>query len=456
MNSLRITLNDGKRFLAAAGLAAVLVLLVGGANALANTVWCVPNTSISTACTPGDGKTHIQDAIYFSGSNVASPGDVVLVGPGYYNETVYVPVSNLSILGAQAGKDARLRPNDPYHPSKESIVDATPTAKLYGSGGGATFFVNAEYVVIDGFTIQGGTAGYAAGVFIDAVDYDQILNNIIQNNAVGISLYYAYYGNLIEYNLIQDNNYGTPSSFDYPAKLPGVGIAGSEPEYGTTITENAFEKNLAAAMFFNDSYALEITRNTSKDDGSFVIFYDCTYTYFDHNQGQNFGAKGVWPFWTGYSADAAVDLIYEDTNMEINDNDLEGGKVAGYSGIAASNIYSAYENCEYCQISNNTICHFKGNGIVAELPTSSESTLSYSLISMNDVEDNGGDGILIEGSASTDNYKNSLFDNKAKDNGGLQCADYTTGSWTLGTYDTWVNNSGSPSYPSGLCTHVWH
>jgi parallel beta-helix repeat protein len=448
MNRLHVMLNNRKRFLFSAALAGVLVLLAGGANALANTVWCVPNTSISSACTSGHGHIHIQSAVY-----AASEGDVILVGPGTYHETVYVDKENISIFGAQAGKDARTRSGW----SKESIVDASPGA--YGDGGGAGFYLYEAYTgVIDGFTIQGGTTGDAASGIYAYYANPQILNNIIKNNAVGIYLYEDWTA-LIEHNLIETNNQPTLGSEDYYIPGPGFGIAGYYDYYETTITENAFQGNLAAAIFFYYAYyyGLEINRNTSKDDGSFLVCSYCVSLSFDHNQGKDFGAKGFLPITGTRNADAAIDLVYYNAYIQINDNDLEGGKARNYSGIAFSNMtwydsttpYTPDGVCEYCQVSNNAIRYFEGNGIVAE-PYGSESTLYYSMISHNDVENNGKDGILI-GNAP-ENYYNTVFDNKVEGNGMNDCEDDTVNDFTAGTYNTWFNNIGSLSSPGGLCT----
>jgi hypothetical protein len=369
-------------------------------------------------------------------------------------------------MGAQAGRDARV---DRHDPSKESIVDATGLGS--GPGGGAAFFVYGDYAVIDGFTIQGGTAGdYASGIFLfgyysgtfSAGDV-RLVNNIIQNNAVGIDLYGYYYaspyyfgvyGTVIEYNLFKTNNTGTvndvpPTYYAYPAYGPGYGIAGIAPYYGTTITENAFEGNLAAAVSMYYAYGVQITKNTSENDGSFVVLDYCLYTFVDHNQGRDFGAKGTLPWYTGVSFDAAIDLIYYNEYIQINDNDLEKGKISNYNGIAFSLVYSASETCGYCQVSNNTVKQFKGNGIVAE----AGDTLYYSAISGNDVEDNGEDGILIQ-LYSDDNEYNTLFDNKAEGNHMNDCEDDSAGygSFTAGTYNTWFNNIGTTSDPTGLCT----
>ena len=458
MNRLRITLNDRKRIVLSTAMAAVFVFLAGGANALANTVWTVSKTSSNATCSLPSKTTcnTIGAAVNATG---ISPGDVIVVGRGTYNESVYIHTDNLSIFGAQAGKDARVRRNDP---SKESIVDAT--GQSGGPGGGAAFFLKAAVscVVIDGFTIQGGTSGdFASGIFLYGytsayVAYDdQLVNNIIQNNAVGIDLYYYPAGTLIEYNRFKTNNTGTvndvpPTYYAYPAYGPGYGIVA----YGTyyvTITENAFEGNLAAAMSLYVADTTEITKNTSMDDGSFAILYYCYYVFVDHNQGQDFGAKGLNPLYPGYSADGAIDLLYLNEYMQINDNDLEKGRISNYNGIAFSNLYGADDTvCEYCQVSNNTVRGFRGNGIAAEAIGGDYGTLYYCGISGNDVEDNGGDGILI--GAGYYNYGNTLFDNKLEGNHTNDCEDDTSGTWTEGTYDTWFKNIGTLSLPAGLCS----
>jgi parallel beta-helix repeat protein len=451
MNTPRIMLNNRKRFLFSAALAAVLLLLAGGANALAatNTVRCVPKTSISTVCTSGAGESYIQDAV----SNAKS-GDVILVGPGYYNEWVYVNVSNLCIFGAQAGKDARNR----HESGKESIVDASPGA--YGYANGAAFYIEGDNVVIDGFTIQGGNedAGdNGSGIYVDATEPVQILNNIIQNNAIGLYLYDTQYA-LVEYNLFQNNNNGNAgwdvSNFDGQS---GIGIGEYEGGSGITITKNAFEGNLGAAMWLLNAGNSEISKNTSEKDGSFLGSSYCDSIYFEHNQGKDFGAQGVQQVW-GTAADAAIDVTYYNYGLQINDNVLDKGRVAGYNGIAFSTIFGVYTGeyvCEYCQVSDNTVTHFAANGIVAE-PYGSDATLEYSMISHNDVEDNGKDGILI-GNAPH-NYYNAVSDNKAEGNGRNDCADDTANDFTAGTYNTWFNNIGTYSYPEGLCAQSgwWH
>jgi parallel beta-helix repeat protein len=315
-------------------------------------------------------------------------------------------------------------------------------------------------VTIDGFTIEGGSSGsYASGIYVDhyrgSATEAQILNNIIQNNAIGVYLYDSYY-TLVEYNLFKNNNVGTAGSsfIDFNGQA-GIGIAAyGASSYAISITENAFAENLGAALWLIYVEYMEITKNTSEKDGAFLECTSCFETFIDHNQGKDFGALGITPVF-GYAPGAAMEMTYSNAGLQINDNVLEKGKTAGYNGISFSTAFSSGQIvCEYCQVSNNTVRGFAGSGIVAQ-PTS-PSTLQASMVSRNYIEDNGEGGILLGNSS----YYNQLEDNKAQGNHPNDCEDDTApnGSYTAETYNTWINNSGSLSSPTGLCSPGgwWH
>jgi len=478
MNGPAFRWNDRKRFLCAAAMAAVFLLLAGGANALANTIWCVTKTAYvpNPACTPATTFTTISAVLTPTTPHPTPPGpvmpfDVIVVAPGYYNESLLVIVANVSILGAQAGRDARV---GRWNPANESIVDSTnqesgPPPAL---GGGAAFLVVNNNVTIDGFTIQGGgvvtpptSVGInASGIFAEAADV-QILNNIIQNNALGVFL--AGEGALVEYNLFKTNNSGAAGSGLSPfSSTTGFGIA----DLGTycTITENEFKGNGAAAVYILGATATEVTKNTSEKDGAFAVLHACAECSFSHNQGQDFAPNLPLPAplvsSSPQQADAAIDVGGSPEWLRINDNDVEEGRTAGYNGIAFSVIFSSPGPCTNCQVSNNTVKRFAGNGIVVEtkgtLP--GVTTLMQSSISGNDVEGNGNDGILIEEGAS--DALNTLVDNEAKGNHTNDCEDdtylitpYPIPIGTADTLNTWFNNIGSLSDPAGLCApRSWH
>jgi hypothetical protein len=463
-------MNNRKHYVGSAALAALLVLVAGGANALANTVWTVSKTSSVASCEPAIPGPLVTTCNTIQSAVTAASGyDVIVVGPGKYTEEVTISgLDGLVLYGAQAGNDARV---GRWDTSKESIVDAT------GSADGTAFNVQSNYVVIDGFTIQNAKgASYGAGIWINCNDCssyvgyedDQILNNIIQNNAIGAYLTFSCNA-LVQHNLFKTNNNGQGGSSLWTLKgLGGIGIGGT-PDDGSTITENAFTGNKAAAMDLVAQESGQITNNTSEKDGAFLVCDFCGPLLVSQNQGRDFGAAGQLPaILPGkIAADAAIDIGDGTSPLQISENDLEDGKtpngIAFNPAINFDGNASSAGACQYCLVTNNTIKGFPGNGIVAEM-VSGLGTLWESTISRNLLERNGNDGILIQGPVSDTNfnYDNQLLSNEARDNQGIDCVDDTIGSvstliGTLGTANTWYNNSGSTSSPAGLCTpSPWH
>jgi hypothetical protein len=426
-------------------MAVVFVLLAGAANAQVLTVRCVPSHTISSSCSATDYST-ISSAV-----GAAVSGDIILVGPGKYAESVAIATDSLSLFGAQAGRDAR---EDRDDPEKESIVNATGT-------GNPTFTVNAPYVVIDGFTVQGGTGGspFSAGIFLSGSQGTQVLNNIIQANSTGVLLISGEV-NVVERNLIKNNNGGA-------GLIVGCGVAALGNEF-VSISDNEFAGNHAAAISILEGVFTTITNNTSENDGSFAVFLGTTGNLFSHNRGRKFGAQGDLPVFCdgacSVDADAAVDIGFGNEFLEISHNDLEEGEGSIRNGIAFTTVFGPSSDSEGVVVKDNTIKGFKDNGIVAETDTTVSPTVGmtrYSSIVGNEVEDNGQDGIFIEG-ADVYNSNVSLFDNEAEGNRVFDCQDTsvaTSPGYTLGTHNTWFNNPGNLSSPKGLCTpgrgHEW-
>ena len=78
---LHIMLNNRKRFVISAAKAALVVLLAGGANALAittYTVWSVSKASLNATCSSGATTCNTIG----SAASAALPFDTILVGPG--------------------------------------------------------------------------------------------------------------------------------------------------------------------------------------------------------------------------------------------------------------------------------------------------------------------------------------------------------------------------------------
>jgi len=444
MIRLRIMLNNRRRFVISAALGALLVLLAGSANAQDPppppvTVRCVPNLSVNPSCT--DYYPTIQAAV-----NAAHFGDAIFVGPGRYPESVTINVSALALLGAQAGNDARV---DRHDPSKESIVDASST-------GSSAFILNTFGAVIDGFTIEGGMSGTAtgapsppAGIYATGAGTSlHVRNNILQDNSTGAYIVSGWV-TVVKQNLFRNNNAGTAPNYGY-------GIYLSTGWY-ETITENEFAGNKTAAIDDNAAGAVTITNNTSENDGSFAIFTGSAQSVFSHNQGKNFGRKGVLA--GSQHGDAAVAIGFGNGPLVISDNDLENGEAPISNGIAFTTAFGT--TCgtpagpcpsQGVSVTNNKIRGFPENGIVAQ-EQSGTGMLENSWIMGNEVLDNGVDGILIE----VNNHNSSIIDNVAEGNHMFDCADDTgPGSGgTLGTKESWFNNTGNLSNLTGpppLCT----
>ncbi len=157
------------------------------------------------------------------GVNVASSGDSVYVQGGAvaYAGDVTIPIS-LSLLGANAGVNAVTGSR-----VAESVIDGTD----FG------VWVEADHVTIDGFTVQNVAGGDNAGIYLPGtISGYQVLNNIVQNNVIGL---YANssgaYPSLIQYNLIQNNTNGGAAQ--------DSGIYADQSSENLTVDSNKFVDN---------------------------------------------------------------------------------------------------------------------------------------------------------------------------------------------------------------------
>src|SRR5256885_2104552 len=246
----------------------LLVLAVLGLVALGNssvsaatTRWV--NEADLTPTPPGTSCTNAGYMTISAAVAAASPGDTIKVCPGLYAEQVTigtnasnVVLNNLTLLGAQAGVDARTRPFVP-DPTTQSIIDH-PCGPVQ---------IEADKVVLDGFTVQGSNldptvffACFGAGIwtnpgFSGTQGGHQILNNIVQNNISGIELdSTCTNATLVQFNLIQNNS--------NPGAGSGNGIQTNFGLCNATIDSNKFSGHLSTSMLLNTTQSnLAISNN---------------------------------------------------------------------------------------------------------------------------------------------------------------------------------------------------
>jgi hypothetical protein len=340
--------------------------------------------------TPGHLGTFatIQEAV-----NAASPGDTIVADAGTYAEHVTINKS-LTLEGAQHGVDARTRSG------AESIVDG---------GGFAPFYVTADDVTIDGFTIQGASSGSAfpGGYGIEmaaGISGAHITNNIIQNNIAGIALANQSASDpaVIQHNLFQNNTLsGAATGTDIYADQFTAGAGGVN---GVLIDSNTFTNS----SFTENAWALGMS-NTGTTPFSNITFSNNDVT--NHGRGAYF---------------------YATTDSTVTGNTIAGAShyaigLFGYNGAPANSSFT---------ISNNTL-DADGSGGAGVMLANDTSASAYSGILT--VVDAGANVSPTEGSAFT---------------GGVATFTDPTGTQTAGDYSasiTWgdLDGSGNPLTSQG-------
>jgi hypothetical protein len=279
----------------------------------------------------------------------ASAGDRVYVAAASYPESAPGPLTiskRLTLLGAQAGVDARTRTG-----LMESFVrDSQGTA------------VMADDVTIDGFTFRESTSAYLGfGVWI-APNHDgtQIINNIFQNNIVGIGL--ANFGDhqaVIQHNRIEYNN--------QPGAASGSGIytdqyVGGRVVKNVLITENDFIGNDNAGIDVSNTdgsggvYDTDVGNNAFVGNGRGVVLFNTHRMSIHDNNITN----------STLLMSAAVRIFDNNTDLSILRNSIDIGVGRG---IRMSDISAVQPNqpSSGVVINFNNITLFSQEGLLVEL-----------------------------------------------------------------------------------------
>jgi parallel beta-helix repeat protein len=187
--------------------------------------------------------------------------DTIDVAAGTYAELVAIPAteSGLTINGANADVNPCTTAR-----GAESIVGVTT--------GGFHVAAGADDTTINGFTIQGVMdvpGSFAAGVHATGSSGTSILDNVVQNNVIGVAIGGS--GVLVQNNDIRNNN--------NPGSAAGTGVYSDTGLTGSTIDGNCFTGHqnqttniIGAPVFGLPVSDITLSNNTATSDSGFAFF----------------------------------------------------------------------------------------------------------------------------------------------------------------------------------------
>lgn len=357
------------------------------------------------------------------GVNAATPGTVIQVAPGTYNEQVTISgASKTNVTLEGAGKNTTFIDAPAVLTGNHATVEVTGTkgvtvanftiensspnsnngGQLYGvliDGGASATVYNNHITQVEDTPLDGVQEGIAVAVgssFLNTTGSATVSHNIIDNyQKAGIDV----------------QNSGSSAQIIYNT-VTGVGSTnqiaqnGIEIDYGATgkvsyntVSDNLYAgPNTATGILLFESGSVTVNNNTlSNNDVGIYVYYPYSQVTLNYNQV------------TGSTYDGIVLFATYGAQLNYNRLGTNGSGNVGDGGIAL--YYS----------SGNTIYHN---------------------LSMN----NNGDGIYVDPNSTN----NTFTQNNLNGNTNFDAQDTSTGSGTDGTANTWTNNRGATSSPPGL------
>jgi hypothetical protein len=283
---------------------------------------------------PLQGIFTIQDGV-----NAAAPGDTVLVSPGFYPEQVNITKS-IQLLGAQHGVDARNRTGAP-----ESVVS------FVVPGGNGIIMVNADNVIVDGFTVENNTNGSGIQTSTDFSGYG-IFNNIIQFNSYGLNLH----SNGINTSEISRNFFNTNTFVGglnqgiYSDQGAGnITISqnrftGHDPDFGTSInfasiTDPQFNILIEENELNDSSIAITNTENVNILRNQLIGIPASAIFIYGGTNSTNISNNFLYNNTRAINILLAFGSTTANTNIEAHENCIQGNETGlivqagGYSGV---------------------------------------------------------------------------------------------------------------------------
>lgn len=187
------------------------ILIIGILNIFSINCSC-SDTLTNTFYVGGNGEgnySKIQDAI-----NNSLDGDVILVFPGTYNESIFINKS-IDIIAQNKGSTEII--------GKKNIFDVIT--------------INGVNINVTGFTIKGGLV---SGILIKNSENCNIYQNIIDSNYIGINIFSSNNLNIFENAIINNSVIGLNIDCSIGFENPFIDLYSSS---GNTINHNNFINN---------------------------------------------------------------------------------------------------------------------------------------------------------------------------------------------------------------------
>jgi hypothetical protein len=362
--------------------------------------------------------------------NAAGSGDTIRVCPGTYTETVKVQKPDLTILGANAGRDATA-----HGRGRESIVtniDAKGTVQLLE-----------DDITWDGFTIRGvPKVQNGPGMYTSPTHSGYVVRDtIFLDNGFGLHLG----SNGKHPTLVCRNRFTANNEFEDPAGANG--IYSDEGAQQVLITSNLFEGHNGAAVFFADKGKLQrdvlIENNKSVDDMSFASIFNSTRFRVTSNWIKARVGDEQFP-----GPASAIFIGARNNDIVVQKNKI---KSASGNGIDITNTGAGGAGTvppENVIVRKNKVEHVQLSGIAVSATGDGE----YKVLANRSLT-NGRNGIhfapatvggIVTGNTALGNGTDTASN-------GVDCKDESTGPLNT-PLNTWTGNVGVTSEPSGLCS----
>lgn len=383
--------------------------------------------------------TTIQDAV-----NAADPEDTILVYPGTYSENVDVDKElNITSVGGA------------------SVTHVTAAASNDNG-----FHITADGVTINGFNMSGATD--ATGIRIESSNHSTIINNMLSNNYLGISLIYSDNNNLTINNasgniyagiyLLQSDNNDLNDNIVSNNTQHGIYLS----SLGVVSRNNYFANNTVynnlQGIFLQSPQDSTLTNNTVFNNTNNGITLDSSGDHFDTENNTLIGNTVL----NNYNGVIIDDINYNNLIQNNVSNNTYKGIYLYYSHYNNLTENTVLENCvfgiyqnigglhlttsNYNFIENNNISYNGDNGIyIGGYYGCGNNNLSGNILS-----DNGWYGITLKDSVNHCIYNNTISDNG---NGGISL---NGASEENRIYNNYFNNAIRNAYISGAPNNHWN